>query len=152
MESARPTNVSDVPRSLQSWVSTIKSVVLTADLLKKKKQYIISVLLSNNTSELFNPSRRRSGFRTRLYVSFLLLIMSLVSAVYFSSSVLHCCTYIYPYSRTKSTRKVDLCCSIVLCSYECTRTYHIIHTSTAETSCLACTCSQHMILGNVNLA
>ena len=31
MEQARPTNVSDVPRSFQSWVSTIQSFILTDD-------------------------------------------------------------------------------------------------------------------------
>ena len=34
IEQARPTNVSDVPRSLQSWVSTIQTVVLTADVFQ----------------------------------------------------------------------------------------------------------------------
>ena len=37
-------NVSDVPRSLQSWVSSVQSVVLTADVfhfVTKKNQIII---------------------------------------------------------------------------------------------------------------
>ena len=37
---ARPTNESDVPRSLQSWVSTIQSVVLTADVFEKRQLWV----------------------------------------------------------------------------------------------------------------
>ena len=46
IEYARPTNVSDVPRSLQSWVSTIQSVVLTADVF----QFLIQLVCLHSVS------------------------------------------------------------------------------------------------------
>ena len=54
IEWARPTNICDVPRSLQSWVSTIQSVVLTADVFQLFKKNNFSARI--RISELWNPA------------------------------------------------------------------------------------------------
>ena len=65
IEYARPTNVSDVPRSLQSWVSTIQSVVLTADVF----QFFIKFLpsSSNYSCTTVPTAQRFTAVGTRLY-------------------------------------------------------------------------------------
>ena len=60
------TNVPDVPRSLQSWVSTVQTVVLTADVFQLVIKYIfcvwlVFVLASIITYQVFESLRYRNN-------------------------------------------------------------------------------------------
>ena len=84
---------------------------------------------------IFNPLCRRSIFqRIRTIYPTTDILFSLLLAAHRLIISAYSITYIriYPYSRKKNTRGVDLCCSLGLHSYECPRTFDIIHTSTAD--------------------
>ena len=70
IEQARPMSVSDVPRSLKSWVSTTQSVVLTADVFQlKKKHHHSTFCLSNHLRPSPNCKQKRKTYHSTVCLS-----------------------------------------------------------------------------------